>query len=942
MTRLRAWLMALAVMLAITDAIAQSKMNLTGTVIESDTNEPVVAATVRVMTLKDSTFVDGISTDTAGIFRLVDVKKLRQGKFALKISCIGYIPKFLDLDNLRSGDNNLGIITLHPDTKMLSETVITGRASKVRVDGDSLVYDPSAYRVQEGSTLEALVKLLPGAKIDDDGKITINGKEITKILVDGKEFFLNNMDIALKNIPVEMIEKVKSYERKSDLTRITGIDDGEEEQVLDLSVKKEMKRGWFGNANAGYGTESRYNNRLMANRFWEENNFTILGSVRNTPERWGWGGNSGLHNTKEIGGNWTTKTEKLETGGSLNYRYRGDEVLNESESENFVTQRGRFSQSRNMSLNSNHNIDGNVRLEWKPDTMTNIMFRPNFGWSKGMGYSEWWSKNWDINPDTEEEDLANTNDNHSQSRNNNAWINGFGQYNRKFNNRGRNITLRLNGGYSEGRSQSLSAADIMTSLQTTQNNRYYNTPSRNYNVGANITYSEPIADRTYIQLSYRYDYSYSLNDRQAEIYDSNAYQELAQLIQQNHYDLANVLEMMEQMGYERQTVDKLSQYSEYHNYNQTISLQFRRVRDKYNFNVGVDALPQQSKLNYKYMGKEYPEIRRKVFNMAPRMYFKYNFSKTTNMDFRYRGRTSQPGMTNLLDITDDSDPLNIRKGNPGLKPSFSHNIDAHYNTYNADAQRGLWSYLYAGVTQNSIANKTVYDRTTGVRTTMPMNINGNWNGGTGAGFNTAMGREKHFYLNLDGHIHYSHNVGFYNNATDMSMDNEDIRSVTNNIRFDGTLQTSFRNDWIDIGVRGNLNYSHMKNNITDNGNNNTYRFSYGPRLELTMPWGTKISSDFGVQNRRGYSQASMNTTEMIWNASVAHSFLKGKALTVKAEFFDILGEQSTISRRVDAFSRSDSKSNDIYQYGMFSLLYRFSILGGKNTMGTSDERSERR
>ena len=934
--------MALAVMLAITDAIAQSKMNLTGTVIESDTNEPVVAATVRVMTLKDSTFVDGISTDTAGIFRLVDVKKLRQGKFALKISCIGYIPKFLDLDNLRSGDNNLGIITLHPDTKMLSETVITGRASKVRVDGDSLVYDPSAYRVQEGSTLEALVKLLPGAKIDDDGKITINGKEITKILVDGKEFFLNNMDIALKNIPVEMIEKVKSYERKSDLTRITGIDDGEEEQVLDLSVKKEMKRGWFGNANAGYGTESRYNNRLMANRFWEENNFTILGSLRNTPERWGWGGNSGLHNTKEIGGNWTTKTEKLETGGSLNYRYRGDEVLNESESENFVTQRGRFSQSRNMSLNSNHNINGNVRLEWKPDTMTNIMFRPNFGWSKGMGYSEWWSKNWDINPDTEEEDLANTNDNHSQSRSNNAWINGFGQYNRKFNNRGRNITLRLNGGYSEGRSQSLSAADIMTSLQTTQNNRYYNTPSRNYNVGANITYSEPIADRTYIQLSYRYDYSYSLNDRQAEIYDSNAYQELAQLIQQNHYDLANVLEMMEQMGYERQTVDKLSQYSEYHNYNQTISLQFRRVRDKYNFNVGVDALPQQSKLNYKYMGKEYPEIRRKVFNMAPRMYFKYNFSKTTNMDFRYRGRTSQPGMTNLLDITDDSDPLNIRKGNPGLKPSFSHNVDAHYNTYNADAQRGLWSYLYAGVTQNSIANKTVYDRTTGVRTTMPMNINGNWNGGTGAGFNTAMGREKHFYLNLDGHIHYSHNVGFYNNATDMSMDNEDIRSVTNNIRFDGTLQTSFRNDWIDIGVRGNLNYSHMKNNITDNGNNNTYRFSYGPRLELTMPWGTKISSDFGVQNRRGYSQASMNTTEMIWNASVAHSFLKGKALTVKAEFFDILGEQSTISRRVDAFSRSDSKSNDIYQYGMFSLLYRFSILGGKNTMGTSDERSERR
>lgn len=939
--------MACAVMLAITNTIAQSKMNLIGTVIESDTNEPVMAATVRVMTLKDSTFVDGISTDTAGVFRLTDVKKLRQGKFALKITCIGYIPKYLNLDDLHSGDNNLGFITLHPDAQMLSEATVTAKASKVRVDGDSLVYDPSAYRVQEGSTLEALVKLLPGAKIDDDGKITINGKEITKILVDGKEFFLNNKDIAMKNIPVEMIEKIKSYERKSDLTRITGIEDGEEEQVLDLSVKKEMKRGWFGNANAGYGTEDMYNNRVMANRFWDDNNMTILGSVRNTPERWGWGGNSGLHNTKEVGGNWTTKTEKLETGGSVNYRYRGDDVRNESEYENFVTQRGRLSQSRNTNLNANHNLDGNVRLEWKPDTMTNIMFRPNFGWNKGMGYSEWWSKNWDIKPETDgEEDIVNTNNSNSQSRNRNAWVNGFGQYNRKFNNKGRNITLRFNGGYSEGNSQSLSAADIVKPYDLAnpeeRNNRYYNTPSRNYNVGANVTYSEPIADRTYIQLSYRYDYSYSLNDRQADIYESNAYQELAQLIEQNHYDLVDVLEMMEQRGYGLERVDKLSQYSEYRNYNQNISLQFRRVREKYNLSIGVDALPQMTKLEYKYMGHEYPEIKRNVFNMAPRMYFKYNFSKTTNLDFRYRGRTSQPGMTNLLDITDDSDPLNIRKGNPELKPSFSHDFNGHFNTYNAEHQRGLWSYMYLGATQNSIASKTVYDRVTGVRTTKPMNINGNWNGGTGAGFNTALGKEKHFYLNLDGHVHYSHSVGFYNNASDMSMDNEDIRSITNNIRFDGTLQTSYRNDWIDFGVRGSLNYSHMKNSITDNGNNNTYRFSYGPRLELTMPWGTKISSDYGVQNRRGYSQESMNTTEQVWNASIAHSFLKGKALTIKGEFFDILGQQSTINRWVDAFSRSDNRSNDIYQYGMLSLIYRFSIMGGKNTIGTADERTERR
>jgi hypothetical protein len=223
-----------------------------------------------------------------------------------------------------------------------------------------------------------------------------------------------------------------------------------------------------------------------------------------------------------------------------------------------------------------------------------------------------------------------------------------------------------------------------------------------------------------------------------------------------------------------------------------------------------------------------------------------------------------------------------------------------------------------------------------------MNINGNWGGGTGAGFNTAMGKKKRFFLSVDAHINYNHNVGYYNNATSTEIDDKDITSVTHNLRTSGTLQFSYRNDWIDAGMRGSLNYQHTKNNVTDTGNNNTYRFSYGPRLEWTMPWGTKLSSDFGVQCRRGYSRDDMNTTEMIWNASLAHSFLKGKALTIKAEFFDILGQQSNISRWVSEFSRSDTRTNDIYQYGLFSLIYRFSIIGGKNTMGTSEERKEQR
>ena len=938
----------LAMCLAVSQTFAQGRINLMGTIIERGTNDPVEAAAVRLLSLPDSALIDGISTDSMGIFRLMDVNVLKNVKrLSLKVSCIGYVTHLVDIATVRKGDNNLGIITLLPDVKLLKETTVTGTALKVRMDGDSLVYDPSAYRLQEGSTLEDLVKLLPGAQVDDDGKITINGKEVNKILVDGKEFFLNNTEIAMKNIPVEMIEKLKSYERKSDLTRITGIDDGQQETVLDLTVKQGMKQGWFGNANVGYGTEDRYNNRVMANRFREDNNVTILGSMRNTPERWGWGRNSGLHNTKEIGSNFTVKKEKLEVGGSVNYRYRGSDVENSSESENFVATRGKLSQSLSTNLSANHNMDGNLRLEWKPDTMTNIMFRPNFGYTKGFGFGEFTSLNYDADEQTGIRDTVNTNNNRNSNENHNAWLNGFLQYNRRFNNRGRNITLRADGGFSEGGSKQLSAADITYrkdafSMQNDRNNRYYDTPSLNYNLSGQLTYSEPIADRTYLQFSYQYNYGYNRNDRKAYVYDSDAYQTLSRYIGENRYDIENALLMMQQQGWNMRDTVALSQFSEYRNYNRNIGLQLRRVRDKYNLSVGVDALPQRTTLNYKYMGQEYPEVERKVFNMAPRMYFRYNVSNQTNLEFRYNGRTSQPSMTNLLDITDDSDPLNISRGNPELKPSFTHDFNGQFYTYNAEHQRGLWSYLYANVTQNGISNKTTYDPITGIRTTKPMNIDGNWMSGIGTGFNTAMGKKKRFFMNLDAHLNYNHNIGYYNNATSQQTDNVDITSITHNINTNETFQFSYRNDWIDVGVRGSLNYQHMKNNVMDNGNNNTYRFSYGPRVEWTMPWGTKLSTDFGVQSRRGYSQQDMNTNEMIWNASIAHSFLKGNALTIRGEFFDILGQQSTISRTVSEFGRSDNRTNDIYQYGMLSVIYRFSIIGGKNTVGTNDERREQR
>jgi len=928
--------------------MAQSSLEVSGTVVDKSTGDGVIAATMQLLTFPDSSFVKGTTTGTQGEFCFKDVKK---GAYLLKITYIGYASRSIkiDLSNQQERKVNIGAITMEPDAILLKGVEVTAHAAKVAVSGDSLVYNAAAYRVPEGSTLEYLVKQLPGAKVDKEGNITINGKSISKILVDGKEFFLNDKQVAMKNIPTEIIDRVKTYDRKSDLSRVTGIDDGEEEAVLDLTVKKGMKNGWYGNVNLGAGTQHRYAERFNVNHFKDDFQATILGSANNVADmgfgggggRWGGFGEQGLRSSKEIGGNFATAKPKLETGGSIRYRYDGSDNETTSSTEYFNATLAKFNNNYSKSQTSDQRLTGNFRFEWKPDTMTNIIFRPDITYQRNRGRSYSMDGSYSASPnETIVNQLAdimiNSNTNRGISYSTNTNFKGELQANRKLNNKGRNITLRLSGNYSDGKNKQLSAANITYNTQSSeqQNNRYFETPSKNYGWQGQMTYSEPIADRTYMQLSYTYDYSYSKNDRRAFIYDSDAYQALSQSMDNKRYDMNAVLRFMEEMKYTldgtNSVADCLSQFSEYRNYNQTINLSFRRVRDNYNFSVGLDFLPQRTTLNYKYMGEAYPEITRKVFNIAPRVNLRWNFGKQTNLHIRYNGRTRQPSMTNLLDIKDDSNPLVITKGNPGLKPSFSHNVFANFNGYNAEKQRGIYSWFWFNATRNSIDNKTTYDNKTGVRTTMPMNINGNWNSGGGIGFNAGLGKKKYFNIDIDLGGDYTRRVGFYNN--DQSDEDTSIKSVTHSINLNPGLEFSYRKDQINISLNGRLDYAHSKNDLNPMGNMNTYDFSYGAEFEWNALWGTSISTDIAMSSRRGYSSSEMNTNELLWNAQIAQSFLKGRALIIMLEFNDILGQQSNFSRNISALMRTDSRNNAINQYGMLRVVYRFNILGGKNNL----------
>ncbi len=824
-------------------AFSQTKnITVAGRVIEDDTKEPAVQATVQLLSLPDSAFAAGIATTAQGYFTL---PKVQAGKYVLKVSYIGFQPTVLPLQlSAQNPNKNVGTLALKTDAVMLAEAVITAEAPQVQVVEDTLMYNSSAYRTPEGAMLEELVKKLPGAEIDDDGNVKINGKELKKIMVDGKEFFGGDVKTGLKNLPVEMIDKLKTYDKQSDLARITGIDDGEEETVLDLTVKKGMNRGWFGNADAAVGTEDRYAARLNVNHFVDKTQVTVIGSTNNVNNQGFSGGgggprwrrNNGLNAPKELGISFATENKKIELGGSAQYNYNDADISNINSSERFLQNGNSYSNSNSVNRNKNSTFRADFRMEWKPDSMTNIIFRPNFSYGKTDNASSSLSGTFDADPFSL---VANPND---------------------------------------------------------------------YNYSAQITYSEPIARATFLQFSYQFQYKYSESDKTTyDLYQINP-----------EWGIGEPLPT----GYENHAVDSLGKYAEYRYYNHDASVSLRFIREKYQLSAGMSFQPQSSKLSYK-KGNYMIDTTRSVFNFAPNVDFRYRFSKVSQLRFNYRGRTGQPSMENLLPIVDNSNPLNIRVGNPGLKPSFTHSMRLFYNTYNAELQRGIMTHASFSATQNSISNSTEYNEQTGGRTTTPKNINGNWSAFGMFGFNTAL-KNKKYTINSFSNINYQNNVAYlYNQETKV-----DDKNTTTGLTLSERLNGAYRNDWFEFGLNGSISYTAERNKLRPDNNQEPYTFSYGANTQLMAPWNMTFTTNIANQSRRGYTDSSMNRNELIWNAQLSQTFLKGAA-TISFEMYDILKQQSNISRSLTADGRSVSEYNGVNSYCMVHFIYRLNIFGNK-------------
>lgn len=934
-------------MTAMCSAFAQRTIK--GKVVENESGEALVSTTVKLLKA-DSTLAAGVLTGVDGSF---SVKAPADGKYILRITCVGFknYTKNITIDNGK--DVSLGNISLKADAIMLEGATITKQVAKVTLKEDTFVYNAAAYRTPEGSVVEELVKRLPGAQVSDDGKITINGKEVKKILVDGKEFMTGDTKTAMKNLPTSIVERVKAYDEKSDLARMSGIDDGNEQTVLDFGIKRGMNKGFFTNNDVAVGTEDRYAARLMAAKMDSKLRLMAMGNANNVSDkgfpggggRFG-GGRNGLNASKMVGVNMNYEEKgKLKLDGSVRWNHSDGDVRTLTSTENFVSTTGSFSNRMSQSYSRGNSWNAQMRLEWTPDTMTTISFRPNFSYSTNDGFSYGASRTFVDDPYLYVTDplsqeaidvmrtnnlLVNARNNRSLSYSENKNFGGTLQLNRKLSSTGRNITVQVQGSYSDNDSRNLSMNDVRIYKNINSNredsayqtNRYNLTPQKNYNYSGRITYSEPIMKATYLQFSYEFQYKYTKSDRST--YDfSNMGEGFFGGVGHDYRNWNSYLALLPN-DYENYYDRELSKFSEYKNYIHDIQLMLRVVRQSYNLNLGVTVMPQKTQFAYRYLNTD-TVANRHVTNITPTVNFRWKISKVSQLRLNYRGSTSQPSMTQLLPITDNSDPLNITLGNPGLKPSFTNRLWANYNNYIQKYQRFFSAYINYSTTRNSISNMVTYHPETGGRTTQPVNINGNWNISGNMMFNTAIDTTGFFSINSTTEVRYANHVGYIT----LDRNSSSQKNYTKDLSIYERLGFSFRNDWLEVEPGGSLRYNHATNELQPNANLDTWDFSYGFNTNILLPWNMSIATDLNMNSRRGYTDESLNTNELIWNAQISQSFLRNNALTFSLQFYDILQKQSNFSRSISAMQRTDTEYNAITSYAMLHVIYRMNLFGTK-------------
>ena len=943
---IRSLIASVAFFLGVT-AFAQGSYSIKLRLIDSKTSEPVSFATVSISEKGQDKALKYVLSDSHGVAQVV---KVRKGTYVLKAELMGYVTHSQELTLTK--DVDLGDVKMSEDVKVLEAASISAIGNPIVVKKDTIEYTASSFKTSDNDMLEELLKKLPGVEVESDGSITANGETIKKITIDGKTFFLDDPQLASKNIPAKLIEKVKVVEKKSDQAMFTGIDDGEEETIIDLSMRPGMMQGWFGNIMGGGGhdvpgggsdmNDWRYQGAAMVGRFTDKSQISIILNGNNTNNRGfndvagnmmrgmrgggggmgrgtgGWGRNNGITTSWMGGMNGAFSLLDGDMDLSGNYLYNGSikDVIEESSKTTYLDDGSRLINNQSgadRTMSQGHRIG--VRLEHKFSKNTSILFEPQFNIGKGS-YNEY-SDFATITQRGEVMDSTNKGYNKNIGENDNWSTSGFLLFRHRLGKAGRTISANVRYSFSDnnmnGYNNSLTKVMDGGNWVDDPINQRFDQNSKSASLSGRIVYTEPLTKHFFLEANYQYGWSRNTSYK-------------------NTFDVA--------------TGELDARYSN-EILNRAITqrggLNFSYQKEKFRAQLGASINPTDT--YNKTTGHD--EYRSKVINWSPQAMLNYEFNENTNLRFFYFGRSNQPSTSQLLPVPDNSNPLNISLGNPNLDPYFNHNIRGRFGYTNKKTFTSVNARFGASIVENAITNAQWYDKA-GVQYSIPVNGPGTASADMRVMVNSPFGKTGLSIFSMT-FARYSQSASFigknnldtgkYYDAEQASFDytgfaedypvlaesDDFINNKTQTVNFTQRLRLTYRNDFVELTVGGRTRLNKSWYTMENSNVKATWNNQIDGSMNWTIPGGINIIADVDYNWYNGYTTPQED--EVILNAEITKLLFKNKC-TLALKAYDILGQSKNLSVSDSANYHMETRNNTLGRYIILSLTYRFGNFNG--------------
>jgi hypothetical protein len=896
-------------------------LTIQGTIKDSIAKRALNSATVSLVYANDSSLVSFSRTNEAGVFNF---KNVSPGNYLISVSYVGYIPKWVPVITGTEKTVDMGLIYMN-DVNTMSTVTVTARRPPVVINGDSVEFNSENFKTAPNAVVEDLLKKMPGMEVDKSGGITVNGKKVTKVFVNGKEFFTGDPVMATKNLPADAVDKIQVYDRKSDQAMFTGIDDGSEETAINLKLKKDRNKSTFGKLNGGAGTPSVFDAQGNVNVINNEEQFSAIGGANNTNRQnfsnrnivnfsGGGGGRpgagagvtvnfsggsgetdanaQGIAETYSIGGNYSNlfNNKKTEFNANLSISDVERNNISNSFTQNLTPGNAfnRISNSNSIAGNKQQNFGSTI--DHKVNENFSFRFTPSLGLQQTINYSEDSTQTYLTNGN-----LLNSNTTIASSASDAVNAASTLLLRKKFAKKGRTISSTITQSFNRSNSTGNQYTEQLSyinnkltndSVLDQQNTR----KGENSSYSANLIYTEPLGKKSLLEFNTYL--SKSIGSSSRKIYD---YSTLT-----DGYGVLNT----------RLTNEFNSEY--------TYSgggMSYRSNQKKYNFSTGFSL--QKAVLAGENISAK-TKLSQSFQDILPNATFRYNFSQTKNLNVDYRTSTNQPSITQLQPVLDQSNINRQSIGNPDLKRSYVHNLNIRFFSSKILAGKNFFSTLNASTTNNSIVN---YDSVLPNRTilTRPVNVDGAYriNGSVNYGF----GIKK-----LKSRLSFGLNAGLNNN---ISYANGLLNTIVTKSTGPSMSYTYIVDDVIDINLTARYSFSQTSNEVNPTLNTNFLTKVFGADMTNYLPLNIVLNQSFNYAINTGRAEG-FNTAIPIWNASFSKFFLKNKRAEIKMSAFDLLNKNIGINRNVSQNQIVDRSYNVISQYFMLTFTYSLqkSGLGG--------------